>query len=106
MISDIKKILFGILFAGAFTAILYTSAKAYVDYKKGRIMKNPEIIEGIVYDKDYIKGRGIKVIYTVDGRTYYVSRGASIEEAKAIKVGDHLIVKYEKGNPGNSIIIW
>jgi lipopolysaccharide export system protein LptA len=106
MINDIKKILFGILFGVAFGAILYTSIKVYTDYKISKIMENPETIEGIVYDKDYIKGRGIKVIYTVDGRTYYVSRGASIEEAKAIKVGDHLTVKYEKGNPGNSRIIW
>ena len=106
MTNDIKKILFGIIFAGVLTAILYTSAKIYIDYMEGRIMKNPGIIEGVVYDKEYIKGQSVKVTYIVDDKTYYVSRGATIEEEKAIKVGDHLTVKYEKGNPGNSIIIW
>jgi hypothetical protein len=106
MINDIKKILFSILIAVIIVVILYGAIKVYSDYMEGRIMKNPEIIEGVVYGKDYIKGQTIKVSYIVDSKTYYTSREASIEEEEAIKVGDHLTVKYEKGNPGNSIIIW
>jgi hypothetical protein len=106
MKNDISKVVFSILIAVAITVICYTTLKTYDKYLMDKLMKNPGIAEGLVYDKAYIKGQTIKVSYIVDSKTYYTSREASIEEEEAIKVGDHLTVKYEKGNPDNSIIIW